>query len=106
MYINILKACNYKFAFYVGVKKHMFSYLSSGKSIHNTQLFSNQGGKGTRPVLEMNLQNSKSVCKFKPHTKSTFFSFDNIQTLLKSHRIGGDQRHTLAIVVCSILCLQ
>ena len=36
-----------------------------------------------------------------------FFSFDNIQTLLKSHRIGGDhQKKVLAIVVCSILCLE
>ena len=107
VYENILKARNSKFVSDVGVKEHMVSYLSSNKSIHNSQVFSKQGGKGTRPVLEMVLKNSESVCKFKPPTKSTlFYSFDNIQTLLKSHRIGGDQRHILAIVVCSILCLQ
>ena len=41
-----------------------------------------------------------------PPPKSTlFFTFDNIQTLLKSHRIGGEhQKKILAIVVCSILC--
>ena len=34
------------------------------------------------------------------------FSYDNIQTLLKSHRIGGaQQKKILTIVVCSILCL-
>ena len=68
--------------------------------------FSKQGEKGTRPVLEMVLKNSESVCQFKAPKKSTlFFTFDNIQTLLKSHRIGGEhQRKILAIVVCSILC--
>jgi hypothetical protein len=91
VYENILKARNSKFVSDVGVKEHMVSYLSSVKSIHNTQVFSKQGGKGTRPVLEMVLQNSESVCKFKPPTKTTlFFSFDNRQTLLKSHRISGD----------------
>ena len=35
-----------------------------------------------------------------------FFSYDNIQTLLKSHRVGGNhQNKVLVIVVCSILCL-
>jgi hypothetical protein len=56
-YENILKARNSKFVSDVGLKEHMVSYLSSGKAIHNTQVFSKQGGKGTRPVLEMILKN-------------------------------------------------
>ena len=85
----------------------MVSYLASGKAIHNTQVFSKQGGKGTRPVLEMVLKNSEKALKFKaPEMLTLFFSFDNIQTLLKSHRVGGEhQQKILAVVVCSILCL-
>jgi hypothetical protein len=30
----------------------MVSYLSSGKARQNAQVFSKQGGKGTRPILE------------------------------------------------------
>ena len=58
-------------------------------------------------MLEIILKNSESVCTFKAPDKCTlFFSYDNIQTLLKSHRIGGNhQRNPLAVVVCSILCL-
>ena len=106
-YENILKARNSKFVSDVGLKEHMVSYLSSGKAIHNTQVFSKQGGKGTRPVLEMILKNWESVCQFKAPEKATlFFSFENIKTLLKSHRIGGEhQKKILAVVVCSILCL-
>ena len=75
--------------------------------MHASQVFSKQGAKSTRPVLEKILANSEDICKFKPQEKAfLFFSFDNIQTLLKSYRIGGDnQRKALAIVVCSILCL-
>ena len=50
-YENILKARNSKFISEIGLKEHMVSYLASGKAIHNTQVFSKQGGKGTRPVL-------------------------------------------------------
>ena len=48
---NILKAPNAKFVSTAGLKKHMVAYLSSGKSIHASQVFSKQGGKGTMPVL-------------------------------------------------------
>jgi hypothetical protein len=51
----------------------MVSCFSSGKSIHNTQVFSKKGGKGTRPVLEMVLKNPESVCEFKPPTKALYF---------------------------------
>ena len=106
-YENILKARNSKFISEVGLKEHMVSYLASGKAIHNTQVFSKQGGKGTRPVLERVLKNSEDALKFKaPEILTLFFSFDNIQTLLKSHRVGGEhQQKILAVVVCSILCL-
>ena len=105
-YENLLKARNLKFVSNIGVKEHMVSYLASGKSRHSTQVFSKQGAKGTRPVLEIVLKNSEDLLKFKAPDHSTlFFSFDNIQTLLKSHRVGGDQqKKVLAVVVCSILC--
>ena len=83
----------------------MVSYLDSGKSRHTSQVFSRQGGKSTRPVLEDILKQSEEICQFREPVGSTlFFSFDNIQTLLKSHRIGGEhQKKALAIVVTSIL---
>ena len=108
VYENLLKARNSKFNCSVGVKEHMVAYLASGKSRHTSQVFSKQGGKATRPVLEAILKNSENVCKFKANEGSSlFFTFDNIQTLLKSHRIGGEhQKKVLTIVVCSTLCLQ
>ena len=86
----------------------MVAYLASGKSRHTSQVFSKQGGKATRPILENILKNSENVCKYKAADGcSLFFTFDNIQTLLKSHRIGGEhQKKVLAIVVTSTLCLQ
>ena len=108
IYENILKARNTMFNSAVGTKEHMVSYLDSGKSRHATQVFSKQGGKSTRPVLENILKNSEDSCKFtEPVGSSIFFTFDNIQTLLKSHRICGEnQKKALAIVVTSILCLK
>ena len=55
----------------------------------------------------MVLKNSEKALKFKaPEMLTLFFSFDNIQTLLKSHRVGGEhQQKILVVVVCSILCL-
>ena len=107
IYENILKARNNKFVSKAGVKEHLVVYLSSGKSEHASQIFSKQGGKCTRPTLEVILKNSESVCTFKaPDMTTLFFSFDNIQKLLKSHRIGGNhQKKVLAVIVCSILCL-
>ena len=104
---NMLKARNSKYLSGMGIKEHMVTYLSSGKSVHTSQVFSKQGGKGTRPLLEKVLKNSESVCKFKaPEHVTLLFSYDNIQTLLKTHRIGGaEQKKILTIVVCSILCL-
>ena len=107
IYENILKARNNKFTSKVGLKEHMVVYLASGKAMHASQVFSKQGAKGTRPILEKILTNSADDCKFTaPKNGFLFYSFDNIQTLLKSYRIGGNhQKKALAIVVCSILCL-
>ena len=104
---NILKARCKNYVSEAGLKEHMVSYLASGKSIHSSQIFSKQGGKGTRPVLERVLKNSEESLTFSAPEKSfLYFSFDNIQKLLKSYRIGGNHQHkVLAIVVCSILCL-
>ena len=41
-YENLLKARNLKFVSGIGVKEHMVAYLASGKSRHNTQVFSKQ----------------------------------------------------------------
>ena len=103
----MLKARNSKYLSGMGIKEHMVTYLSSGKSVHTSQVFSKQGGQGTRPLLEKVLKNSESVCMFKaPEHVTLLFSYDNIQTLLKSHRIGGaQQKKILTIVVGSILCL-
>ena len=102
-----MKARNNKFVSMVGTKEHLVVYLASGKSEQASQIFSKQGGKCTRPTLELILKNSESVCIFKaPELTTLFFSFDNIQKLLKSHRIGGNhQKKVLAVIVCSILCL-
>ena len=69
---NIFKARNAKYVSDIGLKEHMVSYLSSGKAIHSSQVFSKQGAKGTRPVLEMVLKNSESVCKFDAPCKINF----------------------------------
>ena len=83
-YENILKARNSKFVCTIGMKEHMVVYLSSGKSHHASQVFSKQGGKGNINSLEQILMNSENICKFITPEKSTlFFTFDNIQTLLK-----------------------
>lgn len=106
-YENILKARNGKFISEAGIKEHMVTYLASGKSRHASQKNSNQGGKGTRPVLEKILKNSEVSCRYSaPEKAFLYYSFDNIQKLLKSYRIGGNhQKKVLAIVVCSILCM-
>ena len=103
VYENMLKARNSKFVSEIGIKEHMLS----GKSLHASQVFSKQGAKGKRSISEMILKNSESVCIFKaPEMATLFFSFDNIQKLLKSHRIGGThQKKVFAVIVCSILCL-
>jgi hypothetical protein len=78
----VLKARNSKYLSGMGIKEHMVTYLSSGKSVHTSQLFSKQGGQGTRPLLEKVLKNSESVCMFKaPEHVTLLFSYDNIQTL-------------------------
>ena len=84
IYENILKARNNKYVSVVGLKEHMVVYLASGKSCHASQVFSKQGGKGTRPVLEIILKNSESVCKFKaPENITLFFSFDKYTNTVK-----------------------
>ena len=66
IYDNVLKARNSKYFSQSGVKEHLVSYLSSGKSMHTSQVFSKQGGKGSRPILKKILKNSESVCLLKP----------------------------------------
>ena len=86
---NLMKARNNNHVSVSGVREHIVAYLSSGKSRHVTQLFSKQGPKGSRPLLENILENSMEVFKFEaPQDKSVFISFDNIQKLYKNYRLG------------------
>ena len=63
--------------------------------------------QGRKLRLLSTTKNSEQVCVFKPpEYKSILFTFDSIQTLLKSHRIGGlHQQKIRVIVVTSILGL-
>ena len=36
---------------------------------------------------------------------AVFFSFDNIQTLFKSHRIGGKQHRKVLAIVFAVFCV-
>ena len=91
----------------VGLREHMVSYLSSGKSRQASFVFSKQGSKGTFPLLEKILENSMSVCRFQaPINKSIYVSFDNIQKLYKNYRLGvNEQEKAIAAIVTSVLCI-
>ena len=54
VYENLLNAR--KYVIDIGSKEHMVIYLASGKSVQASQVFSKQGGKGNRPLLENNLE--------------------------------------------------
>ena len=102
---NLLKARNQNFVSIPGIREHIVAYLSSGKSMHCTQVFSKQGAKGTRPLLEKILDNSMATCKFQvPKESSIFISFDNIQKLYKMYRLGCKDK-AIATVVTSVLCI-
>ena len=103
---NLIKARDSKFVSVSGLREHMVTYMSSGRSIHVSQVFSKQGAKGTRPLLENILDNSMTTCTFKvPENKSMSISFDNIQKLYKNYRLGvGENEKAIATVVTSVLC--
>ena len=104
---NLMKARSNNYVSVSGVREHICTYPSSGKSVQVSQIFSKQGPKGTRPLLETILDNSMETCKFKePENKSMFVSFDNIQKLFKNYRIGGkEDDKAIATIVTSVLCV-
>ena len=103
---NILKARNSKYISETSVREAIITYISSSKSVDTNKVISKQGGKGTRPVLDTVIQNTYQENRFTAPPKiSTFYSFDNIQTLLGTQRITGkDQERVIAVVVTSVMC--
>ena len=106
IYDNLLKARNFNYVSDVRVREGIIAFISSSKSFDATTVLSKQGGKGTKNVLNRVIRNTYDKNQFiPPDNISTFYSFDNIQTLLQSQRITGKgQEIALAVVVTSILC--
>ena len=102
---NIYKARNFNFVSDVGISESVISYFASDKSKHNSQVISKQGGKGTRGTLETFIQRSMNSLKFDANAvdrKTIQLTFDNIQTMIKSHRIFDSQKgNVLAVIVTS-----
>ena len=67
---NILRARCSKYISEPELKEHMVMYLASGKSMHSSQIFSKQGAKGTRPMVEKILKISEKFFTFSPPKKS------------------------------------
>ena len=106
IYDNLLKARNHNYVSDVSMREGIIAFISSSKSFDTTTVFSKQGGKGTKHVLNRIIRNTYEKNHFTPPDNiTTFYSFDNIQTLLQSQRITGKgQEIALAVVVTSILC--
>ena len=104
---NLIKARNTNFTSITGLREHLVAYIASNRSRHVTQVFSKQGAKGTRPLLEKIMDNSMKTSNFKaPSQKSLFISFDNIQKLYKNYRLGANEdEKAIAAIVTSILCI-
>ena len=80
------------------------SYIDSKKTQSVTNIFNKVGGKGSFPLLEDVIQNTELSVHFSPPKNILcFYSFDNIQTLFKCHRLEGKNAdHILAIVITSV----
>ena len=102
---NILKARNSKFVSASGLKEHLIAYISSGKNHDVSDLMSHIGGKGSRHIVESIIRNSELQFSFKaPENVTILVTFDNIQKLMKSHRLSGlEQQKVYAVVVTSLL---
>ena len=104
---SLFKSRNSRYVSLAGLKEHLVAYISSNKSHHVSDLFSHIGGRGNRHLLETILDNSEIACKFEdPKKISVFVSFDNIQKLMKGHRLSeAEQQKVYGIIVTSILAV-
>ena len=86
---NLQKERNKNYVSQPGLKEHLCLHLASSKSIRASQVMSKVGAKGSIKSVEKVLSNS--VLSFKvtlPDLTTCNLSFDNIQCMLKSHRLG------------------
>ena len=102
---GLVKACHSRYVSDHGIRQHLVSYIDSKKTRSVTNIFNKVGGKGSFPLLEDVIQNTELSVHFSPPKNILcFYSFDNIQTLFKCHRLEGENAdHILAIVVTSVL---
>ena len=103
----LLKSRNSNYVGPGGLKERIVTYISSNKSKYVSDIMCHNGGKGNRNIVEKILDNSEKACEFKdPGRVSLFISFDNIQRLMKGHRLSeGEQEKVYGIIVCSILAV-
>ena len=104
---SLFKSRNSRYVSLAGLKEHLVAYISSNKNHHVSDLLSHIGGRGNRHLLETILDNSEIACKFEdPKKISVFVSFDNIQKLMKGHRLSeAEQQKVYGIIVTSILAV-
>ena len=107
---SMLKARNHNCVTASGMTENIICHFASNKSKATGNVLSKLGAKGSKYTLDIVLQNSVVKSLFNPEhhiKKSLMLSYDNIQTLLKSHVIANsDKGVTLAIVVTSVCASQ
>ena len=87
---NLLKARNWNFLSHTGLKEHLSTFLATGKNKLTSQVMCKQGGKGSRNILQEILDESER--QWVPEIPRHVFvslSFDNIQTMLRKHRMSS-----------------
>ena len=84
----LLKGRNKKYVSPGALKEHTIAYISSNKNTYVSDILCHNA-KGNRHLVEQILKNSQEACTFKdPGRVSLFVSFDNIQKLMKGHRLS------------------
>ena len=87
---DLIKCCNAHFTSPIRVGEHQVNFVSSNQSDIASQVFSKQGAKGSRPIFTKVMKNTEKANAFKaPKQMTLFISFDNIQKIFKSHRVGS-----------------
>ena len=104
---SLFKARNQRHVSLAKIKHHFVALFTSGKSKYVSNILGHIGGHGSRRIIETIMKNSLISCEFKDDKRFTLFiSFDNIQSLAKSHRLTSTEREKVyGIIVCSILAL-
>ena len=105
---NMVKARNFNYVSKIGARQAMVTYMKSDKSKTVLQIFNKTGAKGSRPILEEVIKNTENSSNYEvPKDVTVFYSFDNIQTLMKCHRLESNNfDKTIATVVTSVLLTQ